>query len=645
VAANVGLATVAAGNRLLFIDGVQGIYIATSATAATLSNTGADAVQLGKKVKVTTTTSGPVEYWQTAATGSGTAVFVRSTSGNVAVSNANLFWSRDNVYLSGSSWASMLCPGAYVDFSFYGTQCLANIAVNEFVSAVVSAANYPFVRYRIDGGSWVEAQLTSATTTVGATGLTNARHHFELQYTSNANNAIDPWTATASGWPLNSVAITSFTVDDPKLISRTVAGTTYARFDGDSITSGDNTRGTDGTAASKRNWEEWSYLFAHQMISFGEIDAYSIVAYGGTSYGAANVVPSHPNSADYYFANTLRVTSGRLANPPAFWFMNLGANDGSTDLSQILKRDIEDRRYAAGPNCDIIIVVPFNGTERATIVAAVENYIAAHSDDSRVHLLDTGTSISDYNSLDGLHPSAAGAATIATLVRTKFRAALLGVAGLETQVWDPATNGSLTIVAGGKLSAMSSLVGTNTASQATDAQRLVVSGIRLQIMSALAANKSKMDCSAHPAIVSSGAIFLVVRIVYTGGVQLLFEWQEGVIYSGATAGSNWTVYNSGGAKDAGASIPGNEWTLLTLYGASGNHNTMTNGGTLTNYTGSPWTTRNAQRWGCESDNASNPATCDYGAIICVGSVVLTAAQIAYTNRKLCRMFGIKYAGT
>ncbi len=80
VAANVGLATVAAGNRLLFIDGTAGIYVATSATAAVLSNTGADAVRQGTKVKITGLSSGPVEYWQTAATGSGTAVFAPAGS-------------------------------------------------------------------------------------------------------------------------------------------------------------------------------------------------------------------------------------------------------------------------------------------------------------------------------------------------------------------------------------------------------------------------------------------------------------------------------------------------------------------------------------------------------------------------------------
>ncbi len=79
VAADVGLTAVAAGTRLFCQTAggscVAGIYVATSATAATLSNTGADSVRQGAKIKVTGLSSGPVEYWQTAATGSGTAVF------------------------------------------------------------------------------------------------------------------------------------------------------------------------------------------------------------------------------------------------------------------------------------------------------------------------------------------------------------------------------------------------------------------------------------------------------------------------------------------------------------------------------------------------------------------------------------------
>ena len=84
VAADVGLTTVAAGTRLFCQTAggscVAGVYVATSATAATLSNTGADSVQQGKKLKVTGLSSGPVEYWQTAATGSGTAVFAKLAS-------------------------------------------------------------------------------------------------------------------------------------------------------------------------------------------------------------------------------------------------------------------------------------------------------------------------------------------------------------------------------------------------------------------------------------------------------------------------------------------------------------------------------------------------------------------------------------
>ena len=90
VAADVGLTTVTAGTRLFCQTAggscVAGVYVATSATAATLSNTGADSVQQGKKLKVTGLSSGPVEYWQT---GSATAVFERVTELGLRASYAS----------------------------------------------------------------------------------------------------------------------------------------------------------------------------------------------------------------------------------------------------------------------------------------------------------------------------------------------------------------------------------------------------------------------------------------------------------------------------------------------------------------------------------------------------------------------------
>ena len=71
VPADVGATTVVAGDRILQPGGsAPGPYVATSATTATLSNTGADAVVLNKRVNV-----GSATYIQTAATGAGTAVF------------------------------------------------------------------------------------------------------------------------------------------------------------------------------------------------------------------------------------------------------------------------------------------------------------------------------------------------------------------------------------------------------------------------------------------------------------------------------------------------------------------------------------------------------------------------------------------
>lgn len=94
VAADVGATAVVAGNRILCPGGVQGIYVATSPTAAAISNTGADSVRKNARVNVGSDT------W--IQTGTVTAAFAPTEKGGV-------YFQSDNAPLAiGSGVATLI---------------------------------------------------------------------------------------------------------------------------------------------------------------------------------------------------------------------------------------------------------------------------------------------------------------------------------------------------------------------------------------------------------------------------------------------------------------------------------------------------------------------------------------------------------
>jgi lysophospholipase L1-like esterase len=201
--------TLAAGDRALFpIAGTYcGIYVYSGTAWVVDPNF---VIIQGGKVKVTNTSTGPVEYWQTAATGSGTAVFVRT---NVTKGDLKLLF-------IGDSHTEGQLHGAVVS----GTETIGAIAMNgpndqqwlptaknaASIAPVFSArcAFYPPFNFAVNAGhipsdgqlgstspngswvAWIPQMLRSAYSLVGKIRCANAGYGGSSSYTWSGNSRV-----------------------------------------------------------------------------------------------------------------------------------------------------------------------------------------------------------------------------------------------------------------------------------------------------------------------------------------------------------------------------------------------------------------------------------------------------------------------
>ena len=398
--------------------------------------------------------AGGVEYRRT---GTATLAFeLIGAPNNIDVDDPNIYWSHDNVYLTATS-AAMLTAGSYCKFRFFGTSIQALISVAAFVAADTPSADYPMVRYRIDNDAPVESMLTSTTTGVGTGGLANTWHEFRFEYVSSYV-LVTRW---ATGAPLDSVIVTGFAVNAPAQIRKSPVKSKYVRFDGDSIIEGVYARAhTDARAPDNSAYGAWPYLVATALDA-----EHCQLGYGGTAWGVSNGVPAYPDSVNLYGYLMSRLLHHRLPNPPDIWFINFGQND-SSDVTQRVYNRLFAARYEAGPECEIMLMIPFSGARASEIIAGYNAYVEANTADLKVFLLDArDASISFW---DGVHPDIAGHVAAAASVIRKLNAARYGLGAYPSHMFDPDTPTSLTVnypdIAG-----VASCVGTAAVTQATAA--------------------------------------------------------------------------------------------------------------------------------------------------------------------------------
>jgi hypothetical protein len=329
----------------------------------------------------------------------------------IAVNDSGLFFSPYNWYVSGSSYALSVNPGAYLKTRFTGTS--VKLKVDTSALAGVTATWFPRIRYSIDGGASTTHQLTDGETQITlATGLSSGTHDLFVWFlSSESSNDVNRWDGTMS------LKVTGLVLDDGATVSLPTRKTRRVIAFGDSITEGAYNVSGGGYSTSEE--ADGAYIISVANHISAEIGNCS---FGGTQWhdiGTASV-PKLPDSWSYFFSTNSRLSGGLLSPAPDFLFCNMGTNGGPQGTEMI--DTMTAWRAAAGSNCHIIIIIPFNQGSATGVTNGFNAYVAANPTDTKVHLLDLGADGVTYStsqptySGDGLHPLLAGDVQLATII-------------------------------------------------------------------------------------------------------------------------------------------------------------------------------------------------------------------------------------
>jgi hypothetical protein len=287
-----------------------------------------------------------------------------------------------NNILPSSNLAQTNDAGAYFKLAFTGTSAI--LVVNE----QQITGGYPVAKWSVDAGAW-QTYTTNGTDVefTLATGLSSGTHTL-LFYLENTYANLDQWNTPTQSFIVegisldasqNLVALTNDVAQLPQNIL----------FLGDSIMAGYYVNGYNANSTLTSDGQlSWTYPVAAAFTA-----EYGNIAFGcqGWSVGgcSSSNVPSMPSSWNLYWSGTSRLISSKLAPIPDYVVVNMGQNDGSTNIQATVVSWITAMRAAVNTNTPIIIVVPFSQNQQSNLAAAVVT-----AGDPAVYLVNLGTTIS-----------------------------------------------------------------------------------------------------------------------------------------------------------------------------------------------------------------------------------------------------------
>lgn len=411
----------------LSINSATGEISGTIASAGTTS---------GLRARATDTAS------QTADSNAFDVVIAAAGSNEIPITDPNVFWSPYNWDDYGTYRSANNC-GAYAKLGFSGTSIAVKIDVSHMVSVGLSASQYPIVRTIIDGIAFVDTQLTSSTTALNRSGLTDAGHTLEVVFLAAHTTTPDRWST-----PVSAVRIAGFTLDTGKASSPVATRSKKLIFYGDSITEGYWSLGTTTSIPAGNS----SLHTAVPSIAQALGAEYGQIGFGAQGYaksGQGNV-PAFNSAWNLYSAGRPRLVDGLLSPAPDYICVEHGANGTTTQAN--VQTTIANLRTAA-PNARIFIMVPAGGYARSAIVAAV----AANASDTKLHLIDLGTEYekgingsggSNMYALDALHRNVLSNARVAAGFTQKMQSEISGAAvdpGNPSDSTAPVLSGQLAV--------------------------------------------------------------------------------------------------------------------------------------------------------------------------------------------------------
>lgn len=355
----------------------------------------------------------------------GTVNYATSGSNIIPVTDSNWFFSPYNWDISGGA-AVAVNGGAYFKLGFTGTAVAVAIDVSSLVSGGISAGNYPYIRYSVDGGAQTLLQLTSGTTALTISGLSAGTHKLMVEYDCGLweSAGTDRWTT-----PVYALKITGATIDSGASSSPPTLWTGRMIWFGDSISEGIRALNS-ATYPNNAAYESVPLILAPALdCEVGN------VSFGGQGYvsGFGNV-PAFNSAYNLHSAGRSRLSAGVLSPPPDYVCIWHGANGSPT--SGNVQTAISNMRTIA-PSAHIFVIVPVGGYNASAISTGYNSYAAANPADAKVHLINLGaawtTGLSSFGAateqgIDGLHPRSNWNARIAAAITQAMQEALGGAA-------------------------------------------------------------------------------------------------------------------------------------------------------------------------------------------------------------------------
>jgi hypothetical protein len=327
---------------------------------------------------------------------------------SAAVARATTYAPNDaNLYYNPYVWqvtpaaASTINSAAHVRFLFSGTFLSFSFDTSSMVTPTSE------VYWRVDNGPATHSLvLSSVNVTIPAN---NTRgdvpyHSCELFVKSTTETA-NRWSAQGAS---TRVVLTGIVTDG--LLAPWIPASANLLVYGDSITEGVLTMGGSQHYDTDHNDASVVYSYALAGLLGTEI---GVVGFGATglSRGGSGGVPALGVSWNQLWDGVPRSFTPR----PDLILFNEGTNDGSTNITAQLGVVVAGL-LAACPGTPIVLMLPFNGAEAASLQAAVAN-----ANNPLVTYLDT-TGFYDMTYGGGLHPTGPNdVARLAPQIANKLR--------------------------------------------------------------------------------------------------------------------------------------------------------------------------------------------------------------------------------
>lgn len=366
-----------------------------SATGGTGASVDTNSVNVGAQTANITIHTGTASG--TLTIGDSTDALTASFVVAAAVNDQGFYWSPNNWYLNGSSYALTNCVGAYFIFQFTGTS--ATLLFD--TSALGSNALY--LRVSVDGGAFVDTNISGTSSLSLCSGLANTAHTIVCYYRGS--------TATVDGWntPTIGLKITGMQMSSGATTAAPATKSKNMLVYGDSRVCGWNILSNASTAAAQDATSALAFALAQAFNA--ELGVKAFPGSDLTTVGTTNIpgvyIPNDDADSSWnkYFSGQNLLVNGQFPTPPDYIFiLDMGVNGRAVAQGtyQAAAQGFLTALRAAAPSAKIIAMQgSVDGYQATAWLNAWSAYQLATPDGACYLLpLNLGLSASEISALD-----------------------------------------------------------------------------------------------------------------------------------------------------------------------------------------------------------------------------------------------------